>query len=91
MIEAASRLFQRRGYAATGWRAIVAKAGTPSGLRAHCFPGAEEELPIAALCANANGWRGARLADGIDVAATPDGSTTPGNIWPPATTSKAPR
>jgi TetR/AcrR family transcriptional repressor of lmrAB and yxaGH operons len=49
MIEAASRLLRRDGYAATGLRAVVAEAGTPWGSAHHCFPGGKEELAVAAI------------------------------------------
>lgn len=71
MIEAAGRLFQRHGYASTGWRAVVAEAGTPWGSAHHCFPGGKQELAIEALRASGE-WVGAELeralADGVDVA-----------------------
>jgi AcrR family transcriptional regulator len=49
MVEAASRLLRRHGYAATGLRAIVTEAGTPWGSAHHCFPGGKEELAVAAI------------------------------------------
>ena len=49
MVEAASRLLRRDGYAATGLRAVVAEAGTPWGSAHHCFPGGKEELVAAAI------------------------------------------
>ena len=42
-------MFQREGYAATSWRALVEEAGTPWGSISHHFPGGKEELGIAAL------------------------------------------
>jgi TetR/AcrR family transcriptional repressor of lmrAB and yxaGH operons len=49
MIEAASRLLRRDGYAATGLRAIVTEAGTPWGSAHHCFPDGKDELAVAAI------------------------------------------
>jgi TetR/AcrR family transcriptional repressor of lmrAB and yxaGH operons len=49
MVEAAARLFRRQGYAATGWRQIVAESGAPWGSQAHFFPGGKEQLATEAL------------------------------------------
>lgn len=49
MIETAAQLLQRQGYAATGWRQVVADSGTPWGSQSHHFPGGKEELAAAAL------------------------------------------
>lgn len=54
MIRSAARLMRRQGYAATGWRQVVADSGTPWGSQAHFFPGGKEELTVAALL-----WTGA--------------------------------
>src|SRR5437660_1001494 len=48
MIEAAMRLLQRNGYAATSWRGVVEEAGTPWGSAHHYFPGGKEQLTAAA-------------------------------------------
>ncbi len=49
MIDTAATLFQRQGYAATGWRQVVAESDTPWGSQAHHFPGGKEQLAAAAL------------------------------------------
>src|SRR5256885_12829270 len=49
MIEAAMRLLQRDGYAATSWRGVVEEAGTPWGSAHHHFPGGKEQLAAAAV------------------------------------------
>jgi TetR/AcrR family transcriptional regulator, lmrAB and yxaGH operons repressor len=71
MIEAASRLLQRDGYAATGLRAVVAEAGTPWGSAHHCFPGGKEELAVAAIRHGGAQVLGAlehALTEGADIA-----------------------
>jgi TetR/AcrR family transcriptional repressor of lmrAB and yxaGH operons len=71
MIEAASRLLRRDGYAATGLRAIVTEAGTPWGSAHHCFPGGKEELTVAAIRHGGAQVLGAlehALAEGTDIA-----------------------
>ncbi len=49
MIAAAARLFQRDGYAATGWRDVVEAGGTPWGSAHHHFPGGKEQLALEAI------------------------------------------
>ena len=49
MIATALRLFQRDGYAATGWRGLVEAAGTPWGSAHHHFPGGKEQLGAEAV------------------------------------------
>ena len=49
MIGAAGRLLRRQGYAATGWRQVVAEADAPWGSQAHHFPGGKEQLAAEAL------------------------------------------
>jgi TetR/AcrR family transcriptional repressor of lmrAB and yxaGH operons len=49
MIRTAATLFQRQGFAATGWRQVVAESGTPWGTQSHHFPGGKEELAVAAI------------------------------------------
>jgi TetR/AcrR family transcriptional repressor of lmrAB and yxaGH operons len=49
MLEAAARLMQRDGYAATSWRGIVDEAGTPWGSAHHYFPDGKEALAVEAL------------------------------------------
>jgi TetR/AcrR family transcriptional repressor of lmrAB and yxaGH operons len=71
MIEAASRLLRRDGYAATGLRAVVAEAGTPWGSAHHCFPGGKEELVVAAIRHGGAQVLGAleqALVEGADIA-----------------------
>ncbi|MBJ8338173.1 TetR/AcrR family transcriptional regulator [Antrihabitans sp. NCIMB 15449] len=52
MIRTASRLLRRQGYAATGWRQVVADSETPWGSQAHHFPGGKEQLAVEALTAS---------------------------------------
>ena len=49
MLTAATRLFRRQGYAATGWREVVAEGEAPWGSQAHHFPGGKEQLAGEAL------------------------------------------
>ncbi len=49
MVEAAARLLRRQGYAATGWRQVVAEGDAPWGSQAHHFPGGKEQLAAEAL------------------------------------------
>jgi TetR/AcrR family transcriptional repressor of lmrAB and yxaGH operons len=51
MVRSAAQLFRRQGYAATGWRQIVAESGAPWGSQAHFFPGGKEQLAAEALSA----------------------------------------
>ena len=46
---AASELFRRQGYAATGLKAILAASDAPYGSLYHFFPGGKEELGVAVL------------------------------------------
>ena len=48
LIGAAARLFQERGYAATGLNEVLAAAGAPKGSLYHHFPDGKEELAAAA-------------------------------------------
>ena len=49
MIRATARLMRRQGYAATGWRQVVADSGTPWGSQSHHFPGGKEQLAAEAV------------------------------------------
>ena len=49
MVAGAVRLFQRQGYHATSWRALVAESSAPWGSVQHHFPGGKEELGVAAV------------------------------------------
>lgn len=49
MLSGAARLFRRQGYAATGWRQVVAESDAPWGSQAHHFPGGKEQLGAEAL------------------------------------------
>lgn len=48
LVGAAARLFQERGYAATGLAEILSLSGAPKGSLYHYFPGGKEDLAIAA-------------------------------------------
>jgi TetR/AcrR family transcriptional regulator, lmrAB and yxaGH operons repressor len=49
MLRTAARLLRRQGYAATGWRQVVAESGTPWGSQAHHFPGGKAQLAAEGL------------------------------------------
>src|SRR5687768_1615300 len=49
MLRTAATLFRRQGYAATGWRQVVAESETPWGSQAHHFPGGKPQLATEAL------------------------------------------
>lgn len=49
LVETALALFSRRGYAATGVKAILSDANTPYGSLYHWFPGGKRELGVAAV------------------------------------------
>lgn len=49
MVAAAGRLLRRQGYAATGWRQVVAEGEAPWGSQSHHFPGGKEQLAAEAL------------------------------------------
>ncbi len=73
MVATAARLFRTQGYAATGWRQVVAESGAPWGSQAHHFPGGKEQLAADALAASAAeierglraATRGAHPADAV--------------------------
>jgi AcrR family transcriptional regulator len=49
ILNAASELFRRQGFAATGLKAILAASDAPYGSLYHFFPGGKEELGVAVL------------------------------------------
>ncbi len=49
MIRTTARLVRRQGYAATGWRQVVADSATPWGSQFHHFPGGKEQLVAEAI------------------------------------------
>ena len=49
MIRTTARLMRRQGYAATGWRQVVADSGTPWGSQFHHFPGGKQQLAAEAV------------------------------------------
>jgi TetR/AcrR family transcriptional regulator, lmrAB and yxaGH operons repressor len=49
MLRTTARLLRRQGFAATGWRQVVADSATPWGSQAHHFPGGKEQLASEAL------------------------------------------
>ena len=51
LIAAAAKLFQEKGYAATGLSEILAAAGAPKGSLYHFFPGGKSDLASAAMAA----------------------------------------
>jgi TetR/AcrR family transcriptional regulator, lmrAB and yxaGH operons repressor len=64
MIEAAGRLLRRQGYAATGWRQVVAEGDAPWGSQSHHFPGGKEQLAAEALVVEGERVR-AELAEAL--------------------------
>jgi len=57
IIEAAARLFRRKGYAATGIHEIASLAGAPKGSLYHYFPDGKDEIAVEAVR-----FSGARVA-----------------------------
>lgn len=51
MLRTAGQLLQRQGFAATGWRQVVAESGAPWGSQSHHFPGGKEQLAAEAIVA----------------------------------------
>lgn len=51
LIGAAAKLFQEKGYAATGLSEILEAAGAPKGSLYHFFPGGKSDLACAAMAA----------------------------------------
>ncbi len=51
LIAAAAKLFQEKGYAATGLSEILAASGAPKGSLYHFFPGGKADLAAAAMAA----------------------------------------
>lgn len=49
MVRTAAVLLRRQGYAATGWRQVVAESQTPWGSQAHHFPGGKAQLATEAV------------------------------------------
>ncbi len=61
MLRTAAKLMRRQGYAATGWRQVIAASGTPWGSQAHHFPGGKEQLASDAIVMTGVGYeRGLR-------------------------------
>ncbi len=54
---AASELFRRQGFAATGLKSILAASDAPYGSLYHFFPGGKEELGVAVLDAGGTVYR----------------------------------
>jgi len=63
MVRTAAGLLRRQGYAATGWRQVVAESHTPWGSQAHHFPGGKEQLAAEAI--GLSGARYERLLLGV--------------------------
>jgi TetR/AcrR family transcriptional repressor of lmrAB and yxaGH operons len=53
MIRSMATLLRRQGYAATGWRGVIAESGAPWGSQAHHFPGGKEQLAGEAIARSA--------------------------------------
>jgi len=82
MVRTAARLLRRQGYAATGWRQVIAESDTPWGSQAHHFPGGKEQLASEALARAGSAYErllraalegrhpAAAVGDWIDVAAS---------------------
>jgi AcrR family transcriptional regulator len=49
MIRTMATLLRRQGYAATGWRQVIAESGAPWGSQAHHFPGGKQQLAAEAV------------------------------------------
>src|SRR5215831_4339109 len=57
ILDASGELFRRRGFAATGLKAILAASAAPYGSLYHFFPGGKEELGVAVLRDGGNFYR----------------------------------
>jgi TetR/AcrR family transcriptional regulator, lmrAB and yxaGH operons repressor len=57
ILTAASELFSRHGYSATGLKAVLAASDAPFGSLYHFFPGGKEELGVAVLVAGGATYR----------------------------------
>ena len=57
ILVAASELFRRQGFAATGLKSILLASDAPYGSLYHFFPGGKEELGVAVLDAGGNVYR----------------------------------
>lgn len=57
ILDAASELFRRHGYSATGLKAILSVGDAPYGSLYHFFPGGKEELGVAVLDAGGDTYR----------------------------------
>jgi TetR/AcrR family transcriptional regulator, lmrAB and yxaGH operons repressor len=57
ILAAASELFSRHGYSATGLKAILSASDAPYGSLYHFFPGGKEELGVAVLEAGGVSYR----------------------------------
>jgi TetR/AcrR family transcriptional repressor of lmrAB and yxaGH operons len=69
MIETASSLLRRQGYAATGWRTVIEESGTPWGSQHHHFPQGKEQLAWEAVRLGGD-QANAALADALAESAT---------------------
>jgi TetR/AcrR family transcriptional repressor of lmrAB and yxaGH operons len=58
MLRTAGQLFRRQGYAATGWRQVVAESATPWGSQAHHFPGGKTQLATEAITRAGRSYEG---------------------------------
>jgi TetR/AcrR family transcriptional repressor of lmrAB and yxaGH operons len=56
MLHTAAVLLRRQGYAATGWRQVVAESETPWGSQAHHFPGGKMQLAAEAIALAGAGY-----------------------------------
>ncbi|WP_028932651.1 TetR/AcrR family transcriptional regulator [Pseudonocardia spinosispora] len=56
MIRTAAALFRTQGFAATGWRQVIADSGAPWGSQAHHFPGGKEQLAVEAVALSGAGY-----------------------------------
>lgn len=72
LVGAAARLFQERGYAATGLAEILALSGAPKGSLYHYFPGGKEDLAIAAAELAGARFRQSLVQEMNDASSTPD-------------------
>lgn len=57
MVRSAATLLRRQGFAATGWRQVIAESGAPWGSQAHHFPGGKEQLVVDALTGAADEYQ----------------------------------
>lgn len=89
MVKTAASLFQTQGYAATGWRQVIAESKTPWGSQSHHFPDGKVELAVEAMTGAGAGYEhlvrqtfaGGHPADAILAWASMAGAVLEASDW----------